>query len=112
MARRTSKSSIPKVKFASAVLKGRGGMRAVPRVFKKPKERLHDRRGRPSAHMTIIKQEAQRRVSAGELPRLPQLSAFVRALCTWFERNYPNLPQPKPRSVENVVRPIWQQRCI
>jgi hypothetical protein len=99
------------ITHASAVLRGKGGTHAVPRVFEKPKERLHDRRGRPSANMTIIKQEAQRRVDADELPRLQHLSVFAHVLCNWFKKTYPNLPQPKnPGSVENVIRKIWGQR--
>jgi hypothetical protein len=86
-------------------------MRTIPRVFEQPKERLHDRRGRPGASMQIIKREAQRRVAADELPNLRQLSVFSRALLVWFRKTHPNLPQPKNwRVVANSVRTIWGQR--
>ena len=92
-------------------LPGDSGMRTIPRVFESPKERLHDKGGRPGASMQIIKREALRRVAADELPKLRQLSAFSRALCTWFGKTHPNLPQPKSwRSVANGVRALWGQR--
>jgi hypothetical protein len=91
-------------------LPGGSGMRTIPRVFEQPKERLHDRRGRPGASMQIIKREARRRVAADELPNLRKLSVFSRALCTWFRKTHPNLPQPTPPSVENGIRRVWGQR--
>jgi hypothetical protein len=96
---------------ASAALGSKSDTRAVPRVFEKPKERLHDRRGRPNAHMKIIEKEAQRRVDADELPRVRKLSVFARELCRWFSKTHPNLPQPKnPLSVANTIRKTWARR--
>jgi hypothetical protein len=91
-------------------LPGGSGMRTIPRVFEQPKERLHDRRGRPGASMQIIKREALRRVAADELPNLRKLSVFSRALCTWFRKTHPTLPQPTQPSVENGIRGVWGQR--
>jgi hypothetical protein len=90
-------------------LPGGSDMRTIPRVFESPKERLHDTRGRPSSK-DLIRREAQRRVEAGALPRLPQLNRFGRALSVWLHETYPDLPQMMPRAVENIVRDIWRQR--
>jgi hypothetical protein len=88
-------------------LRGDSGMRAVPKIFPPPKERLHDARGRPSSK-DLIRQEARRRLAAGDGPKL--LSTFSRKLSTWLRETYPDFLQMKPRSVENVVRALWQQR--
>jgi hypothetical protein len=109
--RKKSIGPVEKIKFAASTLGGKSGALAVPGVSKKSKERLHDRRGRPNAHMKIIEKEAQRRVDADELPRVRKLSVFARELCRWFSKTHPNLPQPKnPLSVANTIRKTWARR--
>jgi hypothetical protein len=114
MARREKKSSTQRqpeviVTREGIPLRGSSGMRTIPRVFEQPKERLHDARGRPSSK-DLIRREAQQRVAAGTLPRLPQLNRFGRVLSAWLRETYPDLPQMTPRVVENVIRDIWKQR--
>jgi hypothetical protein len=88
------------------ILGGKGGVRAVPRIFEQPVERKHDARGRPSSKAPI-KQEARRRAVAGKSK--PLLKVFASDLSAWLHDTHPDLPQPKIRVIANIVRPIWQQ---
>jgi len=117
MAKAGKKSSTPaarpavgKVVEASAVFSGESGGRLAPRVFEAPRERLHDAPGRPSS-LAHIRQEAQRRVAAGPLPKKSEkVSGFACELSAWLRKTYPDLPQMKPRSLENKIRDIWGLR--
>jgi hypothetical protein len=113
MAKAGKKSSTPaaqpaggKIWGASAVFSGEGGGRLVPKIFEPPRERLQDASGRPSSSAHIL-QEAQRREVTGTVPK--RLKTFASDLSTWLRKTYPDLPQIKPDSVQNVVRKIWQR---
>jgi hypothetical protein len=68
--------------------------------------------GRPTS-MDLIKAEAQRRIDLGEIPKF--LTEFTRELVEWF-RSTPQArrgaPVPKPRSLENPLRPLWLGRAV
>jgi hypothetical protein len=117
MAKAGKKSNTPaaqpaggNVKKASAVFTGKGGGRAVPRIFERPRERRHDAPGRPSS-LALVRAEAQRQVSAGPLPKKSeQVSGFARELVAWLRKTYPDFPQMEPKSLENGIRDIWRLR--
>ena len=94
-------------KEASAVFSGEGGGRLVPRIFEPPRERLHDAPGRPSS-LAHIRREAERRAVTGTAPK--RLKTFASELSAWLRKTYPDLPQMKPRSLENKIRDIWGLR--
>jgi hypothetical protein len=93
--------------YAEARFEGAGELKP-PRVqIFEHHERLHDAPGRPSSR-DLVRQEAERRVADGTVSGL-LLKTFGSDLSDWLRDNHPDLPQMKPRVVENVVRDIWRR---
>ena len=57
--------------------------------------------GRPTC-MHIIQPEFRRRVENGEIE--PTLAAQSKVLAAWFEKSYPDLPRPTPKTIANKLR--------
>ena len=57
--------------------------------------------GRPSG-MHIVLEEAKRRRQSGET--LDRVSGEARALREWYVKNYPNMPPPTAKTIENKIR--------
>ena len=95
-----------KTQFAEARFEGTGGLKPPGVQIFEHRERLHDAPGRPSSR-ELVRDEAKRRVAAGIAAK--PLNAFGHDLSAWLRENHPGLPQMKGRSIENVVRDIWQR---
>jgi hypothetical protein len=52
--------------------------------------------------------EAQRRLDSGDVPA--GITEFSKQLLDWLKRTHPLAAEPTPRTIENRIRPLWQNR--
>jgi len=94
------------------VLAGEGGMSAAPERKREVWITITDdiggnRPGRPSS-ISIIREEAQRRLVAGNTPGT--LKELANALSSWLNRHHPDEPAMRPRVVEKNISDLWKSR--
>ncbi len=56
----------------------------------------------------ILREEAYRRIMAGDIPET--LSEFAARLSVWFKEAYPAAPALPEPSIEGAIRDTWHRR--
>jgi hypothetical protein len=71
-----------------------------------PSAPIDSHRGRPTS-MPLVEEELRRRAATKEIT--PSLAAEARYLSGWLRATHPEKPQAKAKTIENSIRPLYQE---